>query len=211
MTIDQTEAAKPTFLAIDTETTGLFDFKRPADDPDQPRLASVAFIIADEFGREIEAVTRYVRPDGWEMPAEANSVNGLTTDFLDANGLPIADVLDEYAAHVEGGLVVVAFNAQFDCKVMRAELRRAGRPDLFEQTANICVMRGLHPYGQQGLGIRKGFVKLSAACEWFGIVNESAHDAMSDAAAARAILERLIADENLPEAKVHYAKEGRIA
>jgi len=34
-----------TYLVFDTETTGLFDFKLPADDPSQPRLASAAFII----------------------------------------------------------------------------------------------------------------------------------------------------------------------
>lgn len=198
--------AEPKFLVIDTETTGLFNFKLPADDPSQPRLAAAAFILANEAGEEIEAVKHYVKPEGWEMPAEAFAINGLSTEFLDANGVPVLTVLDEYQAHIEGGLIVVSFNAQFDCKVMRAEMRRAGRPDLFEETPNICVMRNLSPYGKEGLPIMRGFVKLREACEWFGFDQGEAHDALHDARAARQILARLIADGRLPEAKVHYAK-----
>lgn len=57
----------------------------------------------------------------------------------------------------------------------------------------------------------RGFVKLAVACDFFGIVNEDAHDAMADAAAARAILEIMIQDGNLPVPAVHYAKGGKAA
>lgn len=197
----------PVFCVFDTETTGLFNFKLPADDPSQPRLASAAFILADKHGKEVSRTKLYVRPDGWEMGAEAGAINGLTTEFLTENGVPVAEVLDLYQGYVESGLDVVAFNAQFDCKMMRSELRRAGRDDLFDRTRNICVMRGLQPYGPEGLCIMRGYVKLSAACEHFGIINANAHDAMADAEAALALLARLIADNRLPEAKVHLAKE----
>lgn len=198
--------AEPKFLVFDTETTGLFNFKLPADDPSQPHLASAAFILADADGTELSRHKFFVRPDGWEMPAEAGSVNGLTNEFLSENGVPVAEVLDFYSAKIGEGLIAVAFNAQFDCKMMRAELRRAGKPDLFELTNNICVMRGLAPYGAEGLAIKGGFVKLHVACDHFGIVNEKAHDAMGDAEAAHALLRRLVADNRLPEAKVHLAK-----
>lgn len=196
----------PMFCIFDTETTGLFDFKLPADDPSQPRLASVGFILADQNGNEIERVKAYVRPDGWEMGEGAGAVNGLTTAFLHENGVSVSSVLDRYQTYVDLGLIVVAFNAQFDCKVMRSELRRAGRDDLFLKTRNICVMRGLASYKDEGLPIRGGFVKLSAACEFFKIVNKDAHDAMADAEAALGLLQRLISDDRLPEAKVHLAK-----
>lgn len=195
-----------TYIVFDTETTGLFDFKLPADDPSQPRLASAAFIIADEEGNEIEAVKRFVKPDGWEMPDAAFQVNGLSTEFLDTNGVPVCEVLDEYQGHIESGLIVIAFNAQFDCKMMRSEFRRAGRDDLFEVTPNVCMMRNLAPYGKEGLPIMRGFVKLKEACAYFGFDLTDAHDAMADAQAARQILARLISDGRMPEAKVHYAK-----
>lgn len=198
----------PTYLVFDTETSGLFNFKLPADDPSQPRLASAAFIICDETGTEIERQKFYVKPDGWSIDGtDAGKINGLTDAFLTENGVPVGDVLDAYTRHIEAGLIAVAFNAQFDCKMMRSELRRANRPDLFEQTRNICVMRSCDAYARDGLCMtRPGFVKLATACDFFGIVNENAHDAMADAVAAQVILARMIADDRLPEAKVHLAK-----
>lgn len=202
------------FAVFDTETTGLFQFRDrrtnqpvPADAPGQPRLASFAVIFADQLGRSISGEKIFVQPDGWSIDGtEAGRVNGLTDEFLNEHGRPVAEVLDLWNAVVDRGLAATAFNAQFDCKMMRAELRRANRPDRFEETRNICVMRALDPYAQRGLCMtRPGFVKLAVACEFFGIVNENAHDAMADAEAARAILQILIRDQLLPEARVHYA------
>lgn len=218
----------PTYLVFDTETTGLpprgarGEPPIPADDPRQPRLAGFAGIVTDAFGRELERHKFYVRPEGWtmaEMDARAiaqglkpaSEVNGLTDDFLIDHGIPVGRVLDFYSGHITAGLIVVAFNAIFDTKIMRGELRRAGRPDLFEQTRNICVMRGLAPYARRGLPIMREFIMLSEACEWFGIVNAQAHDAMGDAEAARALLETMIADDLLPAPTVTYSKHHSAA
>lgn len=214
----------PTYLVFDTETSGLPPRAPrgcppiPADDPRQPRMASFAAIIADETGREIERHKFYVKPEGWTMAhfdelarhegkTPASQINGLTDEFLNANGIPVDHILSFYSGHITAGLIVCAFNAVFDTKIMRGELRRAGRPDLFEETRNICLMKALDPYAAQGLCMSSpGFVKLGVACEWFGIQLENAHDAMADAEAARALLEILIRDGNLPEAGVTYSK-----
>lgn len=213
----------PVFLVFDTETTGLpvrapkGEPPIPADDPRQPRLCSFSAVIADEFGNEIEAHSFLVKPEGWTMAdfdaiavaegkTPASQINGLTDDVLNEKGAPVSDVLDFYETQIKSGLITVAFNSIFDTKIMRGELRRAGRPDLFEETPNICVMRNLHPYGQEGLPIVRGFIKLREACDWFGFAHDGAHDALDDARAARMILARLIADGRLPEAKVHYAR-----
>ncbi|WP_099863825.1 3'-5' exonuclease [Pararhizobium haloflavum] len=213
----------PKFVVFDTETSGLFVFRDkatnkpvPADHPSQPRMYSFAAILADEHGRAIDRKKLYVRPDGWtvaefdrraiaEGKRPASEINGLSDDFLTEHGVPIREILDLWNGYVDDDLIAVAFNAQFDCKMMRAELRRAALPDRFEDTRNICAMRSLDPYGRDGLPIMRGFVKLAVACEWFGIVNDNAHDAMADAEAARAILEIMIQDGRLPDARVHYA------
>lgn len=198
------------FVVFDTETTGIFDFKKPADDPSQPRLASIAMIVTDPHGSPLRSIKRYIRPDGWSMPQgpnSAGSVNGLTDEILLERGVPVGEVLDLYEGFIKDGYCVAAFNAQFDCKVMRSEFRRAGRDDLFERTSNTCIMRSCKPYQERGLFVRNGqFVKLSAACEFFGIANANAHDAMADAEAARAIMAIQIADGNLIPPQVHYAR-----
>lgn len=211
------DTQKPVYAVFDTETTGLFLFKNketgepvPADDPSQPRMASFAVILADENGREISRAKHFIKPDGWSMPqgeGTAGAINGLTDDFLAENGVPVSDVLDLWEGYISQGLIAAAFNAQFDSKMMRAELRRAGRPDLFEDTKQTCLMRAMAPYKDEGLCVVRGYVKLAAVCEYFGIINENAHDAMADAEAARAILERLIAAGRVIEPKVHYAKK----
>lgn len=203
----------PAYAVFDTETTGIFLFKDkatgepvPADDPRQPRMAAFAVIVADAEGREISRAKHFIRPDGWSIDGtEASAVNGLSDAFLRENGVPVGDVLDLWNSFIDQRLVAAAFNVQFDCKMMRAEMRRAGRDDRFEETLNTCLMRGLAPYGDEGLCIQRGFVKLSAACDHFGIVNTDAHDAMADAAAALEILRILIRDNRVIPPKVHYA------
>ena len=36
------------YVVIDTETSGLFDFSKPADAEGQPRLASLAMVFLDQ-------------------------------------------------------------------------------------------------------------------------------------------------------------------
>ena len=195
------------YLVVDTETSGLFDFKQSADAPGQPRLAQAALIYLDEFGETEKTVAQYVQPDGWAMEPGATKVNGLTDDFLTRHGVPVGVVLDTYEAAVNEGRVVVAFNAQYDTKVMRAELRRAGRDDLFEQTQNICVMRPLT--GVIKARNRRGgfkFPTLKEACDHFGIATPQAHDALADAVAACTLFHKLDALGLLPAPAVHRAK-----
>ena len=197
------------YAIIDVETTGLMDFKRPADDPDQPRVAQFGMILWDSEDPGVAASeSYYIQPDGWVMSPGAAEVNGLLTEMLQEHGVPIAGVLDSYVAVIKAGYVLVAFNAQFDAKMMRAELRRAGRDDLFTETPNICVMRActdiVQAPSKNGRGFK--FPKLAEACAHFGIANARQHDAMGDAHAAHDILMRLIELGALPEPAVHLAK-----
>lgn len=196
------------WLVLDTETSGLFDFKLPADDPAQPRLATAAIILLDHVDAEPREHGFMVKPDGWEMTAEAGAVNGLTTEMLLAGGQPVSQVLDFYEACIRDGYQMAAYNAQFDGKMMRGEFRRAGRDDLFQITPNACLMRAMHlaMKGQRPLG-SKGFPKLGEACAFIGRTQEDAHTAVGDARDALAILRWLIRTGYPLEAKIHLAKE----
>lgn len=139
----------PRYLVIDTETNGLPNYTLPADHPDQPRLASLCMIKTDEACEPTSIDTLLIKPDGWEISPELTAINGLTTERCAAEGLPVREVLEAYSAAILEGYILVAFNAQFDAKTMRGELRRAEMPDLFEQTPNICAMRSMHEAGRQ--------------------------------------------------------------
>lgn len=211
------------YMVFDTETTGLPPRAPrgappiPADDPRQPRMASFAMVITDSNGTPMSRAKYLVKPDGWTMAfyddlaradgkLPASAINGLTDEKLNAEGVPVAVPLTCYSEAILGGLTPIAFNKLFDLKIMRGELRRAGMPDLFEQTKAICAMAALDPYANEGLCMtRPGFVKLSVACDFFGIVNEDAHDAMGDADATAKIVSILIRDGRLPEGAVVYS------
>lgn len=203
----------PKYCIFDTETTGLFLFKDPdtgapipADDPRQPRLAHFNAILVNEDLEEEDEIDLFVKPDGWEMPAEAGEVNGLTTAGLLEVGTPIEVVLDTYVDIVQRGYVMVAFNAQFDCKMMRGELRRAGRPDLFDETPNICAMRAAMALGVKKAGGGRGYPKLTDCAAHLGLVIDDAHSAKGDTRATLALFRHLHAVGALPDARVHLAK-----
>jgi DNA polymerase III epsilon subunit-like protein len=198
------------FVIIDTETSGLPNFKLPADDPAQPRLASMAMIFVNaklEVEREDSA---FIRPDGWVLEPGAAAVNGLTMERLLAEGVPVREALTPYASAILQGRVVVAHNAQFDCKVLRGEFRRLGLPDLFEQTRNICTMRALTdvcripPNGNRG-GFK--FPKLSEACVFFNMPLLGDHSSLNDARACLQLFRKMHELGVVPEAKIHLAKE----
>jgi len=200
---------KMEYLVLDTETTGLFNFSRPADEAGQPRLANVHMISADKNGAPIQAHDFIIKPDHTWTDADFDNLespsnpNPLTRAQLEAEGVPIRQVLECYTeALIEHGLILVAHNAQFDAKVMRAELRRAGMDDLFDRTPNICTMRGM----QKVIGGK--WPKLVEALAHIGETLENAHSADADTDGARKLLTWMINTGNLPDAAVHKAKEG---
>lgn len=198
------------YLFVDTETTGLFDFKKPADAPGQPRLAHLAMIRTDPDGTIERADDYYAWPDRWVMPPEAGKINGLTTEFLRERGIPIGEILDAYEdAVIRENRVVVAFNAQYDLKIMRGEFRRAQRADHFEVTRNICVMRPMTDICRLP-GRFPGqfkFPKLIEALSHLGETHEKAHNALADVEGARTVFLYLKSRGLLPTAAVHFAKE----
>ncbi len=196
------------YVVIDTETSGLFDFSKPADAEGQPRLASLAMIMLNGDLDEESRSELFVKPDGWTLSADAAKANGLAMDALIRDGRPVAEVLRAYTNAIDSGYVVVAFNAQFDTKVMRGELRRAGIPDRFEDTPNICVMRAASLVCKipKAKGGGHKFPKLAEACNHFLISQDADHSAMGDAEAALAIFRKLREIDACPDPSVHYAK-----
>jgi DNA polymerase-3 subunit epsilon len=194
------------YLVIDTETSGLFDFRKPADAEGQPRLASLAMISLDEKLETMSEVCHYVKPDGWTMPAEAMAINGLTMEHLNEVGVSIREVLGNYAKPVVEGAIVVAYNAQYDLKVMRGELRRLSLDDMFEKTPNICAMRGCTDILKIPSPRGFKFPKLAEACDYFGIKQRERHTALDDARSCAQVLRKLMALGKCPEPKVHFAK-----
>ena len=204
------------YAVIDCESNGLPDYTKPADDPCQPRLASLGIVMIDDERTEDKALQVtdehefLVKPDGWAMKPEAGAVNGLTDERLEAEGLPIINVLSKYRTLIESGYVIAAFGAQHDCKIIRGEFRRRGLPDLFEETKNVCLMRACLPLRVPKANGKGGWPRLEDACRFFGIEPEPLpHAAINGARCAAQVLFALAKLGKLPAAEVHYAKEHK--
>jgi DNA polymerase III epsilon subunit-like protein len=125
-----------------------------------------------------------------------------------AEGVPIGDVLDEYARIITLGYDVIAFNARFDAKIMRGEFRRLGRDDLFAKTRNWCAMYAAKDFGVINPRRKSSPPSLLTCCEHFGItVEPKPHDARHGARACLNVVKALRAGGVLPEPAIHYAKE----
>lgn len=198
----------PGYILIDTEGSGLFDFKRPAEAEGQPRLAELAMIYLDDnliAEREYQA---YIQPDGWEMHPDATAVNGLTTEFLQRHGVPVQMALNVYTTAILTGRAVVAHNAQHDCKQLRAELKRAGLPDMFEQTKNVCTMRGAMSFKVKKLNGKGGFPGLLDLAAHFNVAPpDKAHGGVGDVRCLERVFRAMVAAGFEPQPMIHRAKD----
>lgn len=202
------------YVVIDVETSGLYIYKNadgtphPADAPDQPRLAELAIIFCDDGFNVEREYQAYIQPDGWEMTAEATAINGLTTDDLILNGVPLPMVLAVYHTAILSGRVVLAHNAQFDCKSLRGESRRLGIPDLFEETFNVCTMRSAMKVIPKikKLNGKGGFPGLVDVAAYYGIPHPETHSALDDARTTILVAKALHEGGWLLAPDVHRAK-----
>lgn len=198
------------YIVVDTEGTGLFDYKQPADADGQPRMASLTMIFCDLDLAEQRRYSVFIRPDGWEMTEGATKVNGITTEYLNEHGIPVTEALNEFQSAIDNGYIFVAHNAQHDAKTLRGELRRAGMDDRFEQTAQICTMRAMTdickipPRGGRG-GYK--WPALSEALLFIGEKDLGDHTAHNDAEGCLKLLRYLAKTGQMPQPQVYYSKK----
>ncbi len=181
------------YLVFDTETSGLPDWRAPDDAPGQPRLASYALLFVDDDLEIERRSVGLVKPDGWTMGSGAVAVNGLTQERLLVEGEPVAVALAAFQVALDERRTLVAYNYEFDAKVMRGERRRAGvapmEPGLIK---SICTMRGLTEACALPHATRAGGFKWPRLGEavWIILGEElmGAHDALTDAKACLRLL-----------------------
>lgn len=184
-----------TYAVIDTEGSGLFDFRKPADAPGQPRMAALGLILVNAQFEVEEKHHWLVRPDGWTFDnnSDAAKKNGLTHEQLMADGVDVRIPLRAVGDAIDLRRIWVGFNAPHDMKTFRAESRMVGFPDRYMQTRHICVMQGCRQLvDARTADGRKKAPRLEEACAHFGIdQGDGAHTGIGDAESAYQILLRL--------------------
>jgi DNA polymerase III epsilon subunit-like protein len=160
------------YLFFDTETTGI----------ESPRIVQIAWAVTDENGNELRTQSFIVRPVGFEIPASATRIHGITTEVALRSGIEIASALEAFAKDAIDAKVIVAHNVLFDEGVVSGEFIRAGRHETplagkisyctMQSSTDFCKIKGRRGYKWPRL--EELHILL------FGDTFESAHSALAD-------------------------------
>ena len=84
------------YLIFDTETTGLpRSWSAPITDTDNwPRCIQIAWQLHDEMGNLIEHQDYLVKPDGFNIPYDAERIHGISTELAEQQGITLSKTLD---------------------------------------------------------------------------------------------------------------------
>lgn len=142
------------YIIFDTETTGLpRDWNAPITDTGNwPRVIQIAWQLHDDMGRLVENKDFLVRPDGFDIPYDAERIHGISTELAAKHGESLDDVLVLFNQALEKAKFVVGQNVGFDLNVLGCEYIRkdivtnmGSMPVLdtcTEVTANLCMLPG---------------------------------------------------------------------
>lgn len=129
------------------------DYKAPVTDSDNwPRCVQIAWQLHDEYGRTVEHQDFIIKPNGFNIPYDAEKVHGISTHLAEQEGKSFEEVVGLFLKAVEQAKYVVGHNIEFDLKIIGAELYRIGLEDPLvslpildtctEITATLCQLQG---------------------------------------------------------------------
>lgn len=177
-------------LIVDTETTGLpVRYNAPVEEvANWPRLVQIAWAVVDQRGPLIgEIHSLVIRPDGFEIPAAATAIHGITHKDAAEMGVAITFALNCVLLRAAVCDLLVCHNVDYDRAIVGAELVRQGwQVQLASWLAlpTFCTMR-------RGAELTR--IQTSRGWKWprleelyahlFHRVPEHQHDAAGDVAA----------------------------
>lgn len=116
------------YLIFDTETTGLpRNWNAPLTDFDNwPRAIQIAWQLHDDMGNLLEHKDYLIKPNGFDIPYDAERIHGISTQLAEEQGIDLEDVIAEFNDALSRSKFVVGQNIGFDLNIMGAEFLRMG-------------------------------------------------------------------------------------
>ncbi len=142
------------YLIFDTETTGLPKrWDAPITDTDNwPRCIQIAWQLHDTMGNCIEHQDYLVKPEGFNIPYDAEKIHGISTELAQEQGASLSEVLEKFNIALSKTKFVVGQNVKFDLNIMGAEFVRGDVANQLqelpvldtctEHTASLCQLPG---------------------------------------------------------------------
>lgn len=172
------------YLFFDVETTG-FPKKWNAHHTDTfnwPRMVQIAWQVYDEQKQLTDSHTYIIKPDGYEIPYEAERIHKISTDRAREEGVDLKEVLHKFAKAVDDAGYIIAHNMNFDSKVVGAEFyRKSIEHKLFSSELYCTMQEGTYYCKLPGKGGRyKWPTLMELHVKLFGERFKNAHDALVD-------------------------------
>ena len=116
------------YLIFDTETTGLPKrWDAPITDTDNwPRCIQIAWQLHDDMGVLIEHQDYMVKPEGFNIPYDAERIHGISTELAQEEGIALSEVLEKFNTALAKAKFIVGQNVGFDVNIMGCEFHRGG-------------------------------------------------------------------------------------
>src|SRR6218665_35469 len=116
------------YLIFDTETTGLPKrWDAPITDTNNwPRCIQIAWQLHDENGKLLEHQDYLVKPEGFNIPYDAERIHGISTELAEAEGILLSEVLEKFNIALSKSKFIVGQNVGFDVNIMGCEFHRFG-------------------------------------------------------------------------------------
>ncbi len=159
-------------VVLDFETTGLNTSKDRVIEIGAVKLVN---------GHVVDSLNLFVDPE-MPLPETITQLTHITDQML--SGAPkAAEAIPKLMDFVDGA-PIAAHNANFDCSVLRSELKRIGREDAFLQLDTLMLARKLYPELKTH--------RLSSVCKHLHVVLKGAHRAVNDANATALCLAQML-------------------
>ena len=195
------------FLIFDTETTGLpKNWNAPLTDFNNwPRCVQLAWQIHDKSGELVEVKNYIIKPEGYDIPYNAEKIHGISTELALKEGVLLVNVLDDFLNDVRKSKFLIGHNVEFDKNILGCELLRNDIPNLLDDILSIDTKDESTDYcaiPTKREGKFKWPTLMELYTKLFGEAFLEAHNASADVeATARCFLE-LVRIEVIPYDKV---------
>jgi DNA polymerase-3 subunit alpha len=183
------------YIIFDTETTGLPKrWDAPITDTSNwPRAIQIAWQLHDDMGRLIEHQDYLIKPDGFNIPYDAERIHGISTELALEQGSGLSEVLEKFNIALSKAKFIVGQNVGFDVNIMGCEFFRMGMDSpMLHKVLDTCTETTARIL--QLPGGRGGRFKLPTLTELhqylFNVPFAEAHNATADVeATTRCFLE----------------------
>ncbi len=88
------------------------------------RCIQIAWQLHDELGNLVEHQDYLVKPEGFNIPYDAERIHGISTELAMEQGIPLSEVLEKFNIALSKAKFIVGQNVGFDVNIMGCEFHR---------------------------------------------------------------------------------------